>query len=201
MKSEEKRGRGRVRDEGLRETILNAAADLLFEVGYRKFTMDEVAVRSGASKVTLYKWSPTKGVLALAAFTNRVTAPLAFPETASPRDDVVAQVRQLITMLTTTPEGRVLRELIGAAQEDPLLKTQLARVYVEPRRALAARGFARWLGWDADKDREALYAVQDQVYGAVYNRLLFGLEPLEPSFADELLGFWDGPGASTPARR
>ena len=198
MESEEKRGRGRVRDESLRDTILNAAAGLLLEVGYRKFTIDGVAARSGASKVTIYRWSPTKGVLALAAFTHRIVGRLAFPETGSPRDDVVAQVRQLITMLTTTPEGSVLRELIGAAQEDPLLKTQLTEVYIEPRRAIAAQGFARWLGWDPGRDRATLYAIQDQIYGAIYNRLLFGLEPLEPAFADELVAFWDANPRARP---
>ncbi len=191
MENSQKRGRGKVRDTALRDVILEAAASLLLEVGYRKFTMEGVAARSGASKVTLYKWSPTKGVLALAAFTQRITTTLQFPETDSPRDDVRMQVRNLILMLTTSDEGRALRELIGAAQEDALLKEQLTAVYVEPRRALAARGFARWLGLDPERDRAKLYAVQDQIYGAVYNRLLFGLEPLEPSFADELLSFWD----------
>jgi AcrR family transcriptional regulator len=192
VENSEKRGRGKVRDTALRDTILEAAASLLLEVGYRKFTMEGVAARSGASKVTLYKWSPTKGVLALAAFTQRITTKLEFPETASPLDDVKTQLRNLITMLTTTDEGRALRELIGAAQEDPLLKTQLTEVYVEPRRVLAAKNFARWLKLDPESDRATLYAVQDQIYGAVYNRLLFGLEPLTPAFADELVAFWDG---------
>jgi AcrR family transcriptional regulator len=120
MEKSEKRGRGKVRDTALRDTILEAAASLLLEVGYRKFTMEGVAARSGASKVTLYKWSPTKGVLALAAFTQRITTRLEFPETDSPRDDVRRHLSNLITMLTTTSEGRALRELIGAAQEDPL---------------------------------------------------------------------------------
>ncbi len=198
MENSEKRGRGKVRDTALRDTILEAAAALLLEVGYRKFTMEGVAARSGASKVTLYKWSPTKGVLALAAFTQRITTQLQFPETDDPRDDVRKQLRNLITMLTTTDEGRALRELIGAAQEDELLKTQLTEVYVEPRRELAAKGFARWLKLDPERDRSTLYAVQDQIYGAIYNRLLLGLEPLDLAFADQLLSFWDTKALARP---
>jgi hypothetical protein len=81
-------------------------------------------------------------------------------------------------------------ELIGAAQEDLELKHELNVRYIEPRRKLAASAFARLLGWDPVENQEALHAVTDQVYGAIYNRLLFGLAPLDENFARQLVEFW-----------
>ena len=43
------RGRGKPRDENLRETILLASSELLLEKGFRHFTIEGVAARSKAS--------------------------------------------------------------------------------------------------------------------------------------------------------
>lgn len=185
-----KRGRGKVRDEALRQTILQGAADLLLEAGYQGFTMEGVSARAGASKVTLYRWWPSKGALALDAYVHAVTDSIAFPVTDSPRLDVENQLALVIEGLTSTASGRAIRELIGAAQTDPALKADLASRYIEPRRHLAAAAFARLFGWDPEERKRDLNLVTDQVYGAVYNRLLFGLEPLDRTFARQVLDFW-----------
>jgi len=191
MEETEKRsGRGKPRDENLRKTILDASAALLLESGYRRFTIEGVAARAGASKVTIYKWWPSKGSLALDGYIHAVTDSIAFPHTASPRADVEAQLTSVILAFTTTASGRAIVELIGAAQEDPDLKRDLVARLIQPRRELAAGAFARFLGWDLATRRNDLYAVTDQIYGAVYHRLLLGLEPLEPSFARRLIDFW-----------
>jgi AcrR family transcriptional regulator len=60
-----RRGRGRRPAAQVRAEVLDAAGALLLEEGMAAFTMERVAARSGASKVTLYKWWPSKGALAL----------------------------------------------------------------------------------------------------------------------------------------
>jgi AcrR family transcriptional regulator len=186
-------GRGKPRDEGLRQAILKASAELLLEGGYRGFTIEGVAARAGASKVTIYKWWPSKGSLALDGYVEAVSEAIGFPVTDSPRRDVETQLAAVIHGLTSTPSGRAIVELIGAAQEDPELQRELTLRYIQPRRELAATAFARLLGWDAHKRRDELYAVTDQVYGAIYNRLLFGLLPLDAGFASQLVEFWISP--------
>ena len=186
----ERRGRGKQRDEGLREIILKAAAELLLEKGYKRFTIEGVAAKAKASKVTIYKWWSSKGTLALDGYVHSITDSIAFPQTDSPRHDVERQLAALIVRLTTTPTGRAIMELIGAAQEDPELKRELSVRYIQPRREIAASAFARLLGWDPDISKESLAAVTDQVYGAIYNRLLFGLTPLDENFAHQLVEFW-----------
>jgi len=191
-------GRGKPRDENLRRTILQAASEILLEKGFKRFTMEGVAARAGASKVTLYKWWPSKGALALDGYVHGITDAIAFPQTESPRHDVERQLAAQIERLTTTPTGRAIMELIGAAQEDPDLKRELNVRYIQPRREIAAPAFARLLGWNLTVQREAVYAVADQVYGAIYNRLLFGITPLDAGFARTLVEFWTSRAAETP---
>ncbi|MCU1490585.1 MAG: hypothetical protein JWM85_1990, partial [Acidimicrobiaceae bacterium] len=51
---------GRPRSERARLAILEAAADLLIEGGLHAATIEAIAARAGVSKVTIYKWWPTR---------------------------------------------------------------------------------------------------------------------------------------------
>ena len=59
--------RGRPRSETSRAAILAAARELLAEQDLSTISMDAVAVRAGASKATIYRWWPSKELLALDA--------------------------------------------------------------------------------------------------------------------------------------
>ncbi len=135
--------------------------------------------------------------MALDGFFHSIHDSIAFPETASARDDVEHQLAAVIERFTTTPSGRAILELIGGAQEDQDLKRELRIRYIQPRRELAALAFARLFGWDPVQRKEELHAVTDQVYGAIYNRLLFGLVPLDKDFARQLVDHW-APRAAEP---
>ena len=67
MAEQVRRGRGRRPAAQVRAEVLAAAGELLLDVGMGAFTFERVATLSGASKVTLYKWWPSKGALALEA--------------------------------------------------------------------------------------------------------------------------------------
>ena len=73
--------RGRPRSTKTREAVLAAARELLLESGYQRLTMEGVASRAGASKSTVYRWWPTKGVLVLDAAADVMSEPPA-PEEA-----------------------------------------------------------------------------------------------------------------------
>lgn len=186
----EHKGRGKTRDENLKDVILTAAANLLLELGYKHFTIEGVAARAKASKVTIYKWWPSKGALALDGYVRIVTPVIAFPQSESPFQDIENQLCEVIRTLTSTQAGQAMLELIGAAQGDPILKQELTDRYIQPRREIAGLAFARLLKWDPVEKREELYAITDQVYGAIYNRILFGLMPTDRGFARQLLSFW-----------
>ena len=123
--------------------MLAAAADLLFDDGMGAFTIDKVAARSGASKMTIYKWWPSKGALALDGYFQRVTPQLAFPDTGDIQADLRTQLHAFVHLLRDSPAGPVIAELIGQAQTDPELKAAYLQRYSSPRRAVAVAAMER----------------------------------------------------------
>jgi AcrR family transcriptional regulator len=182
-----RRGRGRRRADEVRREVLAAAGELLFEEGMAGFTIDKVAARSGASKMTLYKWWPSKGALALDGYFKRVEPELAFPDTGDIEVDLRNQLHAFLHVIRDSPAGPAIAELIGQAQTDPELKAAYLERYSSPRRALAVaamtkakeRGQLR-----ADLDPET---VVDQLWGACYHRLLLPDQPLTSEFVDALV--------------
>jgi TetR/AcrR family transcriptional regulator, regulator of autoinduction and epiphytic fitness len=79
--------RGQKRDER-RETILNAARTLMFDIGYEAMTMDALAAQAGLTKPTLYAHFPNKEAIGVASIVNRMRQGLEmveqFDETQSP---------------------------------------------------------------------------------------------------------------------
>jgi AcrR family transcriptional regulator len=188
-----RRGRGRRPADEVRAEILEAAGDLLFAEGMASFTIDKVAARSGASKMTIYKWWPSKGALALDGYFHRVEDQLQFPDSGDVEADLRTQLHAFLAMIKDSPAGSVIAELIGQSQSDPDLKDAFLQRYSSPRRALAVstmetakeRGQLR-----PDLDPET---VVDQLWGACYHRLLIPDQPLTHEFADALVdNLFDG---------
>jgi len=182
-----RRGRGRRPTEQVRAEILAAAGRLLLTEGMAAFTIERVAALAGASKMTLYKWWPSKGVLALEGYASTVDAALAVPDTGDIEADLTTQLLTYVHLLRDTPAGRVTAELLGAAQTDPQLAAALQRSYSGPRRAvgLAALRTARERGQiRADADPEVLI---DQLWGSCLYRLIMGDQPLTDTFARTLV--------------
>ena len=194
-----RRGRGRRPADEVRSEVLEAAGELLFEEGMAGFTIDKVASRAGASKMTLYKWWPSKGALALDGYFKRVEPELVFPDTGDIRTDLRAQLHAFVQVIGNSPAGPAISELIGQAQTDPELKTAYLQRYSSPRRALVVEAMERAKQRGqlrADLDPET---VVDQLWGACYHRLLLPDQPLTEEFVDALLDNLFG--GIAPARR
>lgn len=182
-----RRGRGRRPADEVRRDILTAAGGLLLSEGMAAFTIERVAQTAGASKTTIYKWWPSKGALALDGYFHAVEQTLAFPDTGDITADLTTQLLAFVHLMTRTPAGRLLAELIGQAQTDPDLSAAFSRNYSVERRRLAveALGKARERGQvRADVDPRV---VIDQLWGACYHRLLIPDEPITDEFALALI--------------
>lgn len=181
-----RRGRGRRPAAEVRRDVLDAAGKLLFEEGMGAFGFERVAALAGASKVTLYKWWPSKGALALEAYFHAVEQELEFPDTGDIEVDLTRQVRSFIALLAGRG-GRVIAELIGQMQTDPELATAYRERYSAPRRALAVDALGRARERGQIRDDVDLEVVVDQLWGAGYHRLLIPDQPLTEEFATSLV--------------
>lgn len=189
MVSGQKRGRGRRPAAEVRSDVLVAAGRVLVDEGVQSVTFERIAKESGVSKTTLYKWWPSPGAVAVEAFFSSSEPLLEFPDTGDLRADLVNQLTAFVRLLTSSPAGRPLVELIGAAQMDPVLAKAWSRAYALPRRALARERLqaAQRAGeLDAEADLDIMI---DQLWGACYHRLLILRVPLEDLNIDRLVAY------------
>ena len=183
-----RRGRGRRPSAEVRREILAAAGRLLLADGMAGFTIERVAEVAGVSKMSIYKGWPSKGALALDGYFTAMEPALAFPDTGDIAADLRSQLHSFVGLLRDTSAGRVVSELIGAAQTDHELAAAYGERYSRPRRELAVTALRRAQDRGQvrpDVDPEVLV---DQLWGACYHRLLLPDQPLTDEFVDALVG-------------
>jgi AcrR family transcriptional regulator len=176
--------RGRPRSEKARKAILLAAAELLLEHGLNAISMDAVAERAGTSKATIYRWWPSKELLALdALFGEWEPRPSHRHDTGSLSGDLLALMRPWMRRLTGKPYGRVVAALVTKAQGDPEFAEQYRARFVEPRRDPARMILARAIERGEIPSNTDVEVALDLLYGPFYHRLLHGHAPLTDRFA------------------
>lgn len=170
-----------------RTAILAAAAELLDEVGFAAMTIEEVATRAGSSKATVYRRWPSKGTLAMDAVMAEIDPAAPFPDTGSAVEDFRTQLRAVARVFNRPRIRHMLLGVIFETQTDPELRNAFRDRYMNPRRdqarAVIERGIARG-ELRPDFDNEVLL---DQLYGALYFRMLVSGRPLNRRFTDELV--------------
>jgi AcrR family transcriptional regulator len=177
---------GRPRSERARLAILEAAADLLLEGGLAATTIERVATRAGVSKVTIYKWWPTRGAVAIDSYFHRYRQTISFDDTGDLARDLSRQVLTLIDAFRGRA-GEVMAELIGQAQSDPDLAETLRTKWIEPRREASSALVQRAVDRGEIDPATDIQVLLDQVYGPIYFRLTLRHQPLDRALATTLV--------------
>jgi len=175
--------RGRPRDPGLDKAILDSAFALMVETGIRRFSVREVARRSGIPKSSIYRRWPTRADLLTAVLARLSGDDAKLPDTGNMRGDLVELVRRDIVALS---DGHaVLPCLAFEVREDPELAPVVRDVIAARWRVhypILERAVSRGeLRRDLDFD-----IALDLVLGAVWSRLI-AQRPLQPSDADKIV--------------
>jgi AcrR family transcriptional regulator len=178
---------GRPRSERARQAILQAAADLLLDEGGARVSMDAVAERAGVSKTTIYRWWPSKEMLALDALLDWAAVGSAPRDTGSLRGDMLALIRPWVREIARRPFARVIAALLVQSQADPqfaeVYRTHFVQLRREPMRTALERAIARGeVPADLDLD-----VALDLLYGPLYHRLLHGHAPVTGQFAEDVV--------------
>lgn len=106
--------KSRRRGAALENAILDAAADELREVGYAAMSIESVARRAGAGKVSIYRRWPSKVELAVDAG-YRIAGEVLWPDEPSTlRDDLLALFHQVAVQMAGV-SGAALRGVVADA--------------------------------------------------------------------------------------
>ena len=177
---------GRPRSEKTRLAILEATADLLEEGGLTAANIESIASRAGVSKVTIYKWWPSRGAVAIDAYLHRHGHTLKFLDTGDVAKDITGQVLATAKAFRGRA-GEIMAELIGQAQSDPALRETLRTGWLQPRRDATTAVLQRGIDRGELRADVSIPVMMDQIYGPVYFRLITGHAPLSDEFGYELV--------------
>jgi len=130
--------------EGAREDeILDATLELLLEVGYDRVTMDAVALRSRASKATLYRRWAGKPSLVVDAMVRAKQAPsVEEHDTGSLRGDLVSTFCGAHGMSDGAATG-LLGSVITALASDPEFAALFRETFIAPKVEVSQSIYAR----------------------------------------------------------
>jgi AcrR family transcriptional regulator len=181
--------RGRPRSEKAQKAILATAIALLLERGLHAMSMDDVAERAGVSKATIYRWWPSKELLALDALATEWAVPLPTAErdTGTLRGDLLARFRPWLRQLNQKPFGRVIAGLVAEAQTDPAFAQLYREHFVQPRREATRPLLLRAIKRGEIASNTNLEVTLDLLYGPIYHRLLHGHAPLNDRFVQQVI--------------
>lgn len=180
--------RGRPRSIETTNAILESAYALMATTGLAATTIDAVARHSNVSKMTIYKWWPSREALLIDAFLHHA-----------------AQMLPLPPVSAGTPAARARRHAAAYAEalQGEFGKVQLAVISeCISKTGLAELFYARYLQFRRDalvemiatgqRDGSILAAapaeyLYDAIYGSLFYRYVFGIAPITPAYACNLV--------------
>ncbi len=177
--------KGRPRNPRTQQRILNAAADLVLEQGFKALSMDAIAGRAGVGRMTVYRRWPNKAAIVMDAFFARMDPNIPFRTDKSYIDSIRLQLRA-IAKAYRGKNGELMRTLLAEAQFDPELATAIRERWVMPRRKIGVPyleqgirdGFLR-----PDLDPNVMI---DLLYAPLYLQLLMGTSTLSDGYIDKI---------------
>ena len=184
---------GRPRDEDRTPAILEAAKELMSEVGYDRLRIQDVADRAGAGLATLYRRWPTKQALVADALRYHADSFLP-PVLDDPKEDL----RVLYSMLTVKlcgESGEVLPGLLAALRTEPELASVIRDEVLCPINDRARADIGRIVG----EDNPHLDVLVDVGPGVLlYRTVMLGEAMASDEFLDAILGLITALSPTTP---
>ncbi|MFT2815438.1 TetR/AcrR family transcriptional regulator [Leifsonia sp. A12D58] len=169
----EKTPRGRPRSEVNRVAILNAARDLLVEIGWDALSIEQIAVRAGVSKQTAYRWWRTKGdIVAEGIVEGNISFVMASVVDASDiGTDLKSTLSALSTSLTAPGVDPLRRALTAAAAANEEVAIRQRDLLVTPLRDQLEQRLARAVAAGELRPDIDLDTMVDTLLGAVFHRI------------------------------
>lgn len=183
-KSASERPPGRPRDERTDRAILEAARELIAEVGVYEFRTEDLAARAGVGKGAIYRRYGSKDDLVAAAIGSLVSEEIAVPDTGSTRDDLLVLMREAVDLYRGPGAGRLMPNLVGAIARKPELATAVRKGFLSGRRAALSEVLQRGLERGDLRPEVDLELALDVLGGPLFYRLLITGGPIDERLAE-----------------
>ncbi len=186
-RSEEKPSRrGRPRSTTAEIAILDAAYGLIVSKGLAAATMDAIARASKVSKMTVYKWWPSREALLIDAFLRHASLMLPLTEEGDPISTLQRHAAAYAEALKSE-FGKVQLAVISEC----IAKTGSAQLfterYLDIRRRTATAIIERGQREGSIMVGVAASDLYDRIYGTLFYRFLFQFRPLSGDYAKKLV--------------
>jgi AcrR family transcriptional regulator len=180
--------RGRPRSIETTNAILESAYALMAATGLAATSIDAVARHSSVSKMTIYKWWPSREALLIDAFRHHAAQMLPLPPASS--GSPAARARRHAAAYAEALQGEFGKVQLAVVSEC-ISKTGSAELF-----------YARYLQFRRDALVEMIAAGQtdgsilaegapedlyDAIYGSLFYRYVFGIAPITPAYARNLV--------------
>jgi AcrR family transcriptional regulator len=133
MSNANKKPPGRPRSAQSHQAMLQAALELLAEVGFNAMSMEAIAARAGVGKTTIYRRYASKAEL-IADAIESVREEIILPDTGTLWGDIEALIENA-AQITLSPIGRqTVSMIISSASSNPQFAQIYWTKYLHPRR-------------------------------------------------------------------
>ena len=180
--------RGRPRSIETTNAILESAYTLMATTGLAATTIDAVARHCNVSKMTIYKWWPSREALLIDAFLHHAAQMLPLPPASA--GSAAVRTRRHAVAYAEALQGEFGKVQLAVISEC-ISKTGSAELF-----------YARYLQFRRDALVEMITTGQrdgsilaeapaedlyDAIYGSLFYRYVFGIAPITPAYARNLV--------------
>jgi AcrR family transcriptional regulator len=178
--------RGRPRSVETEQAILESAYRMMASEGLAATSIDAVARDSGVSKMTIYKWWPSREALLIDAFLRQASSMLPLPA----KGDALARLRRHASAYVEALNGdfgrvqlAVIAECISATGSAKIFRER----YLSIRRDVALKIIRAGQKAGSIVSSESAGDLYDRIYGTIFYQYVFGFRALTADYAEKLV--------------
>ncbi|MGV3479302.1 MAG: TetR/AcrR family transcriptional regulator [Sphingobium sp.] len=176
--------RGRPKDAAVEKRMLDAAIDLLIEVGFSGLTVDKITAHAGIPRSTFYRRWQTVNEVVIAAirdvYADTYPTP---PDTGDVITDLRQMVRAMAKLVADRRLGRVFRFLIAEMAVDADLRAATMEI-VRQRRAIATAVLQRGIDKGQLRANTNAPMLIEVISGAMFFHQFFGETEIDEAYVD-----------------
>jgi AcrR family transcriptional regulator len=175
------------RAEAREQAILDAALELLMEVGYDRLSIDALAERARAGKATIYRhWSGKAQIVAEAVRRMKGDQQAVHMDTGTLRGDLVGQLGQMCVSMDLE-DAAIIAGVISAMRSDPELAELVRSQILDSKRGMFDEIIERAVRRGELPAGSTADLVEEVVPAMVINRLVIQGQPLSDEFATHVV--------------